>query len=454
MMPMLDLAHRVRAGEISAVRVIEQTLQALREQDSAYNAVTRLLDERALKAAAELDARLSRGELVGPLAGVPFGVKDLFGLEGLVTTAGSVVLKNHLPEKQDAEVVRRLCAAGAIPVATLNMDEFAYGFATENAHYGTTKNPHDTARLAGGSSGGSAATVAAGLLPLTLGSDTNGSIRVPASLCGVWGLRPTQGLLPLQGVYPFAASLDVVGPFTRTSADLACAFEALSGQSSVTDQDVPSLKIGRLGGWFAQDLAPELVAGMDRLLAACPNVRTITLPEVARARAASFVITAAEGGALHLERLRGQALAYDPATRDRLMAGALLPSMPIIHAQRIRSWFRDVLHDAFQDVDILVAPATTGVAPRLDQPTIMLGGKQVSARANLGLFTQPLSLAGMPVVAAPLAPAPGQPAGLPLGVQLIAAPGKESILLAFAQVMEATGLLGFPSAGPIMNTQA
>ena len=192
MTSLIDIAHRIRAGEVSAVQVIQQTLQTIRERNSAYNAVTRLLDERALKAAAEVDARLARGEQVGPLAGVPFGVKDLFDLEGLVTTAGSVVLKNHLPAKQDAEVVRRLCAAGAIPLATLNMDEFAYGFATENAHYGTTKNPHDTARLAGGSSGGSTAAVAAGLLPLTLGSDTNGSIRVPASLCGVWGLRPTQ----------------------------------------------------------------------------------------------------------------------------------------------------------------------------------------------------------------------------------------------------------------------
>ncbi|MCP1246580.1 AtzE family amidohydrolase [Acetobacter cerevisiae] len=454
MTSLIDIAHRIRAGEVSAVQIVQQTLQTIRERNSVYNAVTRLLDERALKAAAEVDARLARGEQVGPLAGVPFGVKDLFDLEGLVTTAGSVVLKNQPSAKQDAEVVRRLCAAGAIPVATLNMDEFAYGFATENAHYGTTKNPHDTARLAGGSSGGSTAAVAAGLLPLTLGSDTNGSIRVPASLCGVWGLRPTQGLLPLQGVYPFAASLDVVGPFTSTSADLACAFEALSGQSVATDQDVSGLKIGRLDGWFAQDLAPELVAGMDRLLDACADVRTVTLPEVARARAASFVITAAEGGALHLGRLRTQAMAYDPATRDRLMAGALLPAIPIVHAQRIRSWFRDVLHDTFREVDILVAPATTGVAPRLDQPTIMLGGKQVSARANLGLFTQPLSLAGMPVVAAPLAPAPGKPDGLPLGVQLIAAPGKEATLLAFAQVMEKAGLLGFPCADAPLTEQA
>lgn len=447
MMPMMDLARKIRSGELSAVRVISQTLQSIRERDGAYNAVTRLLDKRALHAAAALDAQISRGDPVGPLAGVPFGVKDLFDLEGLVTTAGSVVLNAQPPAQRDAEVVRRLCAAGAIPVATLNMDEFAYGFATENAHYGTTRNPHDTACLAGGSSGGSAAAVAAGLLPLTLGSDTNGSIRVPASLCGVWGLRPTQGVLPLQGVYPFAASLDVIGPFTRTSADLACAFEVLSGQACRVEQDISALRIGLLDGWFTQDLAPELEAGVNRLLAACRTVRRVTLPEVARVRAASFVITAAEGGALHLDRLKREPMAYDPATRDRLMAGALLPSMPVVHAQRLRSWFREVMHAAFEDVDILVAPATPGAAPRLDQPTITVGGKQVSARANLGLFTQPLSLAGMPVVAAPLAPAAGQAVGLPLGVQLVAAPGREATVLAFAQAMEKAGLLGFPCAG-------
>nr|WP_025826611.1 AtzE family amidohydrolase [Acetobacter persici] len=449
-----DHAHRIRTGAVSAVHTVQQTLEAFRQRDAAYHTATRLLDERALKAAADVDARIARGDPVGPLAGVPFGVKDLFDMAGLVTTAGSVVLKDQPPARQDAEVVRRLCAAGAIPVATLNMDEFAYGFATENAHYGTTKNPHDTACLAGGSSGGSAAAVAAGLLPLTLGSDTNGSIRVPASLCGVWGLRPTQGALPLEGVYPFAASLDVVGPFTRTSADLACAFEALSGENSTTVQDVSGLKIGRLDGWFVQDLDPELVAGVNRLLAACADVRSVTLPDVARARAASFVITAAEGGALHSGRLQTQPMAYDPATRDRLIAGALLPSLPVIQAQRLRAWFRDVLHETFRDVDILVAPATPGVAPRLDQPTITLGGRQVSARANLGLFTQPLSLAGMPVVAAPLAPAPGKPVGLPLGVQLIAAPGREATVLAFAQTMEKAGLLGFPSAGADARQQA
>ncbi|ATJ91605.1 amidase [Acetobacter senegalensis] len=438
------LAQSIQSGKVSAFQHCTDTIRNLKERDASYNCVTKVVETRALQTAKDLDGRIARGDTVGPLAGVPFGVKDLFDLEGQVTTAGSVVLNNSPPATRDAEVVQRLCAAGAIPVASLNMDEFAYGFATENAHYGTTRNPHDPQRLAGGSSGGSAAAVAANLLPFTLGSDTNGSIRVPASLCGVWGLRPTQGLVPLAGVYPFASSLDVIGPFAQNVADIRSVSEVLIGQSLAYKGDASALSVGILDGWFAQDLTSGVTAGMSAIQAACQHTQTITLPEVARARAASFVITAAEGGNLHLNRLKVEPMAYDPATRDRLMAGALLPSAAVIQAQRVRNWFREIMHEAFRKVDILVAPATVGPAPRLDQPTIMVGGKAVSARANLGLFTQPLSLAGMPVLSAPLSPRNDVNIPLPLGVQFIAAPGKENTLLAFAEMLEQKGLLGFP----------
>lgn len=446
-MSISNLVRKIRDGELSAEKHCLETIQNLKARDSMYHAVTRVLEDRAITAAKQLDQKIASGRAVGSLAGVPFGVKDLFDVQGLVTTAGSITLNNNAPASNDAEVVRRLCAEDAIPVATLNMDEFAYGFATENAHYGTTCNPHDTARLAGGSSGGSAAAVAAGMLPFTLGSDTNGSIRVPASLCGVWGLRPTQGLLPLSGVYPFAASLDVIGPFAQSVADIRVVTEVMAGRKFEYKDDVDNLKVGLLGGWFAQDLSADLQSGMQKILQSCPITCDVTLPEADKARAASFVITAAEGGNLHLPRLKTTPMAYDPATRDRLMAGALLPASTVIQAQRLRNWFRDILHSVFNEVDILMAPATVGIAPRLDQPTIMVGGKAVSARANLGLFTQPLSLAGMPVLSAPLPPSwEGNQKNMPLGVQFIAAPGKENMLLAFAEKLERSGLLGFPVA--------
>ena len=213
----IDIASAVRSGRTTALAVTETCLAALEAADPSLRAVTRLLSDRARREAAAVDAAIAAGRDPGPLAGVPYGVKDLFDIQGLPTTAGSSLYADAPPATHDAEAIVRLRAAGAILVATLNMDEFAYGFATINARHGTTRNPHDTDRLAGGSSGGSAAVVSAGLLPLSLGSDTNGSIRVPASLTGIYGLKPTHDALPMAGVFPFARSFDDAGPFAGRS---------------------------------------------------------------------------------------------------------------------------------------------------------------------------------------------------------------------------------------------
>ncbi|WP_367159596.1 AtzE family amidohydrolase [Kozakia baliensis] len=429
-----DIAQAVRSGQHSAVGIAEAALADIAARDGAYHCVTRSLRDRALAVAAEVDRAVAEGRDPGPLAGVPFGIKDLFDLKGEVTTAGSRVLRNDPPALRDAVLVQRLIAAGAVPIATTNMDEFAYGFATDNAHYGVTRNPHDPERLAGGSSGGSAAGVAAGLFPLGLGSDTNGSIRVPASLCGVWGLRATQGRLPVEGSYPFVASLDTVGPFAETLGDLRLCFEALDARP-LASVDARHLRIARLGGWFMADMSAPMAKAMDALAAHLGASELIDLPEIARARAAAFVISAAEGGALHLPRLRQRADEYDPAVRDRLLAGALLPATLIFQAQKLRNWFRARVHEAFAEVDVLIAPAVVGEAPRFDQPLIEVGGSMVSARANLGLYTQPLTLAGFPVLTVPL-----KVPGLPLGAQLIAKPGREDILFALGDRLERDGV--------------
>jgi aspartyl-tRNA(Asn)/glutamyl-tRNA(Gln) amidotransferase subunit A len=215
------------------------------------------------------------------LAGVPYGVKDLFDVAGEVTTAGSAVRAGAAPASADAESVRRLAQAGAVLVATLNMDEFAYGFATINARHGTTRNPHDPARLAGGSSGGSAAVVAAGHLAFALGSDTNGSIRVPASLCGLYGLKPTHADLPLDGTFPFAHSFDDIGPFTSDLADLRAVWAVLSGRADTAPGQAP--RLGWLGGRFAENRDPAQAAAIagvagEGLASCCPIWRAIALP--------------------------------------------------------------------------------------------------------------------------------------------------------------------------------
>jgi aspartyl-tRNA(Asn)/glutamyl-tRNA(Gln) amidotransferase subunit A len=207
---------------------------------------------------------------------VPSGVKDLFDVAGEPTTAGAAMRRNAPPATSDAEAIRRFQAAGAALVATLNIDEYAYGFATVNAAWGTTRNPHDPTRLAGGSSGGSAAAVAAGMLPFTLGSDTNGSIRVPASLCGCGGLKPTHGALPVAGVFPFVDSFDDIGPFAATHADIAAVHAVLAG-APLPGAAGAAIRAGMLHGWFVRDAAPEMAAALDgiaRTLGASP----VTLP--------------------------------------------------------------------------------------------------------------------------------------------------------------------------------
>ncbi|MBO9713217.1 AtzE family amidohydrolase [Sphingomonas sp.] len=435
-MSLFAIAEAVRIGASSAVNEVDRALARIRDANGTLNAATRLLADRAFADADAIDRRIALGEDVGPLAGVPFGVKDLFDVAGLPTTAGAGMRRDAAPATRDAEAVRRLTAAGALLVATLNMDEYAYGFATVNAAHGTTRNPHDPARLAGGSSGGSAAAVGADLLPLTLGSDTNGSVRVPASLCGIHGLKPTHASLPMQGVFPFVDSFDDIGPFTKRADELELVWRILGGAGTAA---TASPRAARLGGWFLADSDPDFVPALDAIGELLGGLPEVELPEVARARSAAFLMTAAEGGAFHLPTLRSRALEYDPATRDRLIAGALLPHAAYAAAEAFRAWFRAQVAALFERFDVLVAPAAPCVAPLVDDPVIEVGGQRVPARANLGMLTQPISFIGLPVVTVPLR-RPGQ---LPLGIQLIGRRGDEATLFALAKQLEAVGITGY-----------
>jgi aspartyl-tRNA(Asn)/glutamyl-tRNA(Gln) amidotransferase subunit A len=330
------------------------------------------------------------------------------------------------------------------------MDEYAYGFTTENSHYGPTRNPHDPARIAGGSSGGSAAAVAAGLVPLALGSDTNGSIRVPASLCGIFGLKPTYGRLPRTGSFPFVASLDHLGPLARTVGDLALAYDVLQGPdaedpacaarpaepvAAALDAGLAGLRVARAGGYFATGLTEPAERGMRIVADALGVTAEVDLPEAARARAAAYVTTTAEGAALHLDRLRARPGDFDPDVRDRLLAGAMVPAAMVIQAQKFRRWYRDAVLRLFETVDAFIAPATPCTAPLLGQKTFMFGGAEVPVRPNLGIFTQPISFIGLPVVAVPVA------GPLPIAVQIVAPPWREDIALRIARALEVASIV-------------
>lgn len=428
----VEIVATIRSGQTSAMAVLEDCLAGLAAHGGRLVAVTRILTDRARLEAAAVDAAIAAGQDPGPLAGVPYGVKDLFDVRGLPTTAGSSLYADAPPADADAQAIRCLQAAGGILVATLNMDEFAYGFATINARHGTTRNPHDLDRLAGGSSGGSAAVVAAGLLPFSLGSDTNGSVRVPASLTGIYGFKPTHGALPMGGVFPFADSFDDIGPFTLSVADMQCVWNVLAGTCPAASDPI---RVARLGGRFRDNVDPDQIVAMDAI---APDAPMLDLPDIARARSAAFLITAGEGGALHRDALGRDAMAFDPATRDRLLAGALLPDALYEAAQMFRARYKQRIIDIMADYDVLLAPATPCVAPPVADPRILIDGALSPARADLGIHSQPISFTGLPSLSVPL----HRPGRLPLGLQLIGRPGGEAALFRFAARLEDMGLTG------------
>ncbi|MBD2022377.1 AtzE family amidohydrolase [Leptolyngbya sp. FACHB-36] len=448
-------AASVRGGDVSAKAVIAAVLAQIAERNATLNCFTTVLAEQALADAAAIDQAIAQGSNPGPLAGVPFAVKDLFDVAGISTLAGSKINAENPPATQDATLVDRLKQAGAVLVGALNMDEYAYGFVTENSHYGPTRNPHDLNRMTGGSSGGSAAAVAAGLVPLTLGSDTNGSIRVPASLCGIFGLKPTYGRLSRAGAYPFVGSFDHVGPFARSVRDIALVFDILQGPDPAdpvcTDRlpdpcqpqlarGIDGLRIAIADGYFQSGAEPDVLEAVEQVASALGTAQRVTIPEAHRARAAAFVITASEGSNFHLERLRQRPQEFDPATRDRFLAGALTPATWYLQAQRFRRWYRDRMRELFQQVDVILAPTTPCPAPLIGQTMMTIDGQEVLLRPNLGLYTQPLSFIGLPIISVPVQ-RPGQ---LPLGVQLIAAPYQEAFVLRVAAYLEAQGVVSAP----------
>ncbi len=432
---------------------ITATLAHIEALNPRVNAFTDVTAARALAYADAIDA----GRHTGPLAGMPFAVKNLIDIAGLPTRAGSMINREREPAARDGALVRRLEAAGAILVGALNMGEYAYDFTGENAHDGPSRNPHDLGHMSGGSSGGSGAAVAAGLVPLALGSDTNGSIRVPAAFCGVFGLKPTYGRLSRAGSFPFVGSLDHLGPLARSVADLARAYDAMQGPDPddpvATDRSAEpvtptleegsnNLRIAIAGGYFARGGDPEAFRAVALAADALGTGKIVELPEAARARAAAYVITAAEGAAVHLERLRTRPGDFDPATRDRLIAGAMIPAVWMQAAQRFRRWYQVQIRALFEEIDVILAPATPCRAPRLGQTTLVLDGVAVPLRPNIGVFTQPISFIGLPVVAVPVRPDPG----LPLGIQVIAAPWREDLALRVARELERVGVGTAPIA--------
>ena len=426
-----EIQRALHEGELSAREIARQTLDDIARVNPQINAWTEVTAQRMLAEADSIDALRREKRPLPPLAGIPYAVKNLFDVAGHTTLAGAELLSDRPPAASDSWAVRQLHSAGALLSGMLNMDAYAYGFTTENSYY--------------------AAAVAAGLVHFSLGSDTNGSIRVPASLCGIFGLKPTFGRLSRSGSHPFVASLDHIGPFARRVADLAAVYDALQGRDPADDfqadkasertgnlleRGLEGLRCARLGGYFTTWCDDDARAAVDRVAHALGADSELQFADAALARSAAFIISASEGGNQYLTDLRHSPERFEPHSRERLLAGAMIPSAWYLQAQRFRRHARQAMKSLFSQADVLIAPATPCSATPIGAEEMVINGQPLPVRASMGMLTQPISFLGLPVVTVPLRTASGKP----IGLQLIAAPFNEQACLRAARALEAMGI--------------
>jgi aspartyl-tRNA(Asn)/glutamyl-tRNA(Gln) amidotransferase subunit A len=446
-------AQLIRRKEISPVELACATLDRIARLDTRLNAFITVTAERALTDARKAEREILRGAYRGPLHGIPLALKDNVWTRGVRTTAGSQILANFVPT-EDATVTRRLARAGAVLLGKTNMHEFAYGVTTENPHYGATRNPWDTRCIAGGSSGGSAAAVAAGMAFGSVGTDTGGSIRIPAALCGIVGLKPTFGRVSRFGVVPLARSLDHAGPLARNVADLAILLHRIAGRDprdpAACRVPVPDYlralgrKLGRFRlGWPREYFFEGIDGGVRRALEAAirvlegmgAEIKEVTLPHLAEAAQASTDIALAEALRYHQDAgyFPARAREYGEDVRRRLQMGRSVSAASYLRGFEIRRLVRADFRDALQHVDAIVAPTTPVVAPRLHAKTAILAHKKESVRSALVRLNRPANFTGLPSISVPCG---FTPQGLPVGLQLIGRPWVENLLLRIAHSYE------------------
>ncbi|WP_252444314.1 amidase [Pseudonocardia humida] len=437
-MSLRELTMALRSRELSVVEHVTDVLDRLAAD--THNAVITLDTDAALKSAAGLDAELARGEWRGPLHGVALGVKDLFDVAGLRTTAGSDVLADAPPAEVDAPVVARLRQAGAVPVAKLHTHEFAYGPTGDVAATGPARNPHDRSRITGGSSSGSAAAIAAGHLPLALGTDTGASVRTPAALCGVVGLKPTYGALPTEGVFPLSETCDHVGVLAADVHGASVAWDVLSRPDGtgggIQAPGVDGVRVGLLldGYWQAADpvLGEAVRAAALRLEARGAHVVELRTPVIDELAATYGTIVGAEAYATHARWLGERPDAYQPITRERLLPNADMPAGVYVEALRTRRRLVPQLRAAVDGVDVLLLPTTRLRATPIGVPEVEVGGSAVLVRMALLALTLPFNLTGWPAVSVPGAVADGE---LPAGVQVVGVRLEERGVLRVAEAI-------------------
>jgi aspartyl-tRNA(Asn)/glutamyl-tRNA(Gln) amidotransferase subunit A len=430
-MTIAEIGRALRERKLSVFELTKDTLGRIARTNPRLNAFITITEESALARGRELDEDFARGLDHGPLHGVPVAHKDAFYTKGVRTTAGTKILSDFIPDK-DADMVAKLHAAGTVMVGKANLHELCHGITSNNPHYGTVRNPWDIERIPGGSSGGSGAVLAADLVPLATGTDTGGSIRIPAAYCGVVGLKPTYDRWSRRGVVPLAFTLDHVGPMTQTVRDAALAF----GASPPERPEIKGLRIGVPEKFFFDRLDPEVAAGVRRAVqvaaglgAAASEVR---LPDPDALNTVGRLIQLAEAAAIW-RRYRDRRPDFGADVYALLLQGLLLPATDYVDAQRARGLLARDFAKIWSSIDCLIAPATAIPAPKIGEAMVRINGSKEDVRLASTRLTRPFNVLGWPALALPCGISQS---GLPIGLQLVAPPNREDTLFRVGSALE------------------
>ena len=447
-----EASTRIRDGSLSCTELVEVFLDRIEERNSSTNSYISVYRDEALEHAAEADRAVKAGYKLGPLHGIPVAVKDLFDVRGRKTTAGSKARDDYVAQ-EDCTAVEKLRKAGAIILGKLNLHEFAFGPTSLNTAFGPVRNPSDTDRIAGGSSGGSAAAVADGLCLGALGTDTGGSIRIPASLCGVVGLKPTIGVTSRYGVFPLAWTLDNVGPLTRTVQDSAILLDAISGYdardplsvrideygfaSSFKKVDLSKLRVGILEDFLFPFVEREIEEKFRRIAGelseSVHEIKSVRVPFAKYYKPIADMLMSVEASAVHEELMRKRFEDYGSDVRPKILAGGLISASQYLQAQQVKIFLSESLAKIFSDVELLVLPSTPITAPRVDEKTVRVNGEQYSVNTILGALCRPFSLSGLPAMSVPCGL---DSRGLPMGFQVAGDYMHDSEVLALGALVE------------------
>jgi len=464
-LPVHELGPMMRSRKVSPVEVTEAVLANVGRHERVLNAYIDVYRVEALQAARDAESEIAHGRYRGPLHGIPIGIKDNIYLADRVTTMGSKIHAGFV-SSDNATVVDRLSDAGAVFVGKLNMHEYALGGTTDNPHYGTCRNPWDLNKSPGGSSGGSAAALASNMASAALGSDTSGSIRIPAGFCGIVGLKPTYGRVSRYGCFPEAWTLDHVGPMTRSVKDAALLLDALSGYdprdpgslhlpptntaNSLRDS-CEGLTIGVVEDFYFSNVDDEIArcvwAGIDALREHGAHVKTISIPRLKDCEWALTIIDTAETSTVHRANLRGRPQDYGDDVRLLLECGELPSAVDYLEAQQLRRHLRADVNAAFSKVDVIVGPTLPIRTPTIGAETAMMNGRDVDALENLIRLVGPASLLGLPSLSVPC----GLVEGMPVGMQIIGPSRGEQAVMDVGHVLEGTAPLGSHRAGAYIN---